>query len=141
MTPRLLKEGALAAAWLMALFASLAVLFVGEVMGQQPCVLCWFQRAFIFPLAIVLGLGLWTRDRTVGRYGVLLALMGGAIALWHVGLYFGFLPEKIQPCEATGPSCTDADQLVLGLPIPALSLLVFALIGALSAISLREASA
>ena len=58
-----------------------------------------------------------------------------------IGLYFGFLPEKIQPCEATGPSCTDADQLVLGLPIPALSLLAFALIGALSAISLREASA
>ena len=24
-------------------------------MGQAPCDLCWFQRAFMFPLAIILG--------------------------------------------------------------------------------------
>jgi len=43
----------------LALTASLAVRFVGEVLGQMPCLLCWYQRAFMFPLTIVLGLGLW----------------------------------------------------------------------------------
>ena len=50
------KETALAAAWIVALGSSLAVLYIGEVLGQAPCSLCWFQRAFMFPLAVVLGL-------------------------------------------------------------------------------------
>lgn len=44
------------AALIAALTASLAALFIGEIMGQSPCSLCWFQRAFMFPLAIVLGI-------------------------------------------------------------------------------------
>ena len=135
---RLSGETALGLAWTIALFSSLAVLFIGEVLGQTPCVLCWFQRAFMFPIAIVLGLGFWWQDRGVGRYGVALALAGGAVALWHLGLYAGVIPAGIQPCTATGPSCTDANQLVLGIPIPLMALLAFALIGLLSALSLKE---
>lgn len=131
---------ALAGAWLLALASSLAVLFIGEVLGQTPCVLCWFQRAFMFPLAVVLGIGLWVGDRRVGRYGVALSLGGGAIALWHLGLYVGLVPAQIQPCSATGPSCTDANQAFLGAPIPLLALLSFTAIAALSAASLKEAS-
>ena len=135
---RLSGETALAAAWIVALAASLSVLFIGEVLGQMPCLLCWYQRVFMFPLAIVLGLGLWWQDTRVGRYGVVLGLCGGAIALWHVGLYAGLIPEPIQPCTATGPSCTDDNQLILGIPIPLLSLMAFALIAGLSALSLKE---
>lgn len=138
MIPRLSSDGALAAGWVLALAASLAVLFIGEVLGQTPCVLCWFQRAFMFPLAVVLGLGLWWRDPRVGRYGVALSIGGGAVALWHLGLYTGLIPEPIQPCTASGPSCTDANQLVLGVPIPLLSLIAFALIAAFSLASLKD---
>ena len=56
-------------AWLLALAASLAVLFIGEVLGQSPCVLCWFQRAFMFPLAMVLGIAVWANDKGVWKYG------------------------------------------------------------------------
>ena len=84
----------------------------------------------MFPLAIVLGLGLWWQDRRAGRYG--------AVALWHLGLYVGVIPEPIQPCTATGPSCTDVNQLIFGVPIPLLSVIAFALVGALSAASLKE---
>ena len=130
--------GLLLLAWLLALFSTLAALFIGEVMGQAPCVLCWFQRAFMFPLAIVLGLGLWWQDPRVGRYGVALALGGAAVALYHLGLYVGLIPEAIQPCTATGPSCTDANQLILGVPIPLLSLVAFTLTASLSALSLKD---
>ncbi|MGB0913644.1 MAG: disulfide bond formation protein B, partial [Phaeobacter italicus] len=47
-------------------------------------------------------------------------------------------PERIQPCTATGPSCTDDNQLVFGIPIPLMALAAFALIGALSALSLKD---
>ena len=138
MIVRIKSDAALMVAWTVALIASGAVLFIGEVLGQMPCLLCWYQRAFMFPLTIVLGLGLWWQDRRVGRYGLVLALGGGAIAFWHMGLYAGFIPEPIQPCTATGPSCTDENQMVLGFPIPLLSLLAFALIAGLSALSLKE---
>ncbi len=128
----------LAGAWIIALAASLIVLFVGEVLGQTPCLLCWFQRAFMFPLAIVLGVGLWLGDRNVGRYGLALALGGTSIALWHLGLYVGLIPEPIQPCSETGPSCIDDNQLVLGVPLPLLSLLAFLAIATLSAASLKD---
>lgn len=138
MSPATRKDTALAAAWIVALTSSLSVLYIGEVLGQSPCNLCWFQRAFMFPLAVVLGLGLWWQDDRVGRYGVALAFGGAAIALWHLGLYVGILPEPIRPCTATGPSCTDDNQVFLGLPIPFLSLIAFLLIAALSILSLKE---
>lgn len=128
-------ETALWLAWLVALVASLSVLFLGEVLGQTPCSLCWFQRVFMFPLTVLLGLGLWWRDPSIGRYGVVLALAGSAVALWHLALYAGLIPERIQPCTAGGPSCTDANQLILGVPIPALALLAFLIIAALCALS------
>src|SRR3546814_9332048 len=97
MTPRLSPDAALVLAWTVALAASLAVLFIGEVLGQAPCELCWFQRAFMFPLAAILGLGVWWQDRTVGRYGIALALAGAAVALWHFVLYLGFIPDQLRP--------------------------------------------
>lgn len=132
------KDTALIGAWIVALTSSLSVLYIGEVLGQAPCNLCWFQRAFMFPLAVVLGLGLWWQDDRVGRYGIALALGGAAVALWHMGLYTGILPETIQPCTATGPSCTGDNQLFLGIPIPLMALVAFALIAFLSFLSLKE---
>lgn len=116
------------AAWAVALIASLAVLFIGEVLGQTPCHLCWFQRAFMFPLAVVLGVASWRSDPTVWRYGLPLAAAGGAVALYHSLLYAGVVPEPITPCTASGPSCTDDAMLILGIPIPVLSALTFAVI-------------
>ena len=42
-------------AWLVALAATLGALFIGEIMGQVPCQLCWYQRIAMFPLALILG--------------------------------------------------------------------------------------
>lgn len=113
------------AAWAVTLGSSLSVLFIGEVLGQAPCNLCWFQRAFMFPLAVILGVAVWRSDGEVWRYGVPLAAFGGVIALYHTLLYAGAISEPITPCAATGPSCTDNAMVILGLPIPALSLLAF----------------
>lgn len=119
----------LTAAFLIALFASLAALFIGEVLGQRPCILCWYQRIAMFPLVPILGLALWIGDPRGRLYALPLALAGLAIAGWHTGLYAGLIPEPVVPCSESGPSCTDrAGQSILGLPIPYLSLAAFAAI-------------
>jgi disulfide bond formation protein DsbB len=119
------------AAWLIALLASLAVLFVGEVMGQTPCNLCWFQRAFMFPLAIVLGVASLRADSAVWRYALPLAIGGMLVAGVHSLLYAGVIPERITPCSQ-GVSCTSADMTILGgLPLPLLALAAFGAIAVL----------
>ena len=118
-------ELALFVAWAVALIATLSALFIGEVLGQTPCVLCWYQRAFMFPLAVMLGIAAWRVDFGIRIYAVPLAAIGGGIALWHLGLYVGLIPEAVQPCSQSGPSCTDENQLFLGVPIPLLSLAAF----------------
>ena len=97
--------GLLLSAWLLALVSSLSAIYIGEVLGQAPCVLCWFQRAFMFPLAVILAVACYYSDFNVWRYAMPLAVIGSLFALAHSLLYVGIIPQPIQPCTATGPSC------------------------------------
>lgn len=119
---------ALTAAFLIALVATLGALFIGEVLGQMPCTLCWYQRIAMFPLVPILGLALWRGDNLGRAYALPLALVGFALSVWHSGLYAGLLPAPIVPCTENGPSCTGEAQMILGLPIPYLSAAAFAAI-------------
>lgn len=133
--------GLLLLAWLLAMFSTLAVLFIGEIMGQTPCVLCWFQRAFMFPLAVILAVACYRSDFTVWCYALPLAGIGALIALGHSLLYAGLIPQPIQPCSATGPSCSDANMTIFGgIPLPLLALIVFVLITILLLIIRRRSS-
>lgn len=116
----------LLAAWLIASLSSLSALFIGEVMGQMPCLLCWYQRIFMFPLAVILTIALYLSDGRVWRYGVPLSVGGLGFALYHSALYGGLLPKPIVPCSKSGPSCTSADMSIFSLPLPYLSVLAFA---------------
>ncbi|MDG9928025.1 MULTISPECIES: disulfide bond formation protein B [unclassified Pseudomonas] len=119
-------------AWLVALMSSLSALFIGEVMGQVPCVLCWFQRACMFPLAVILAIACYRSDFAIWRYALPLAIIGGALALAHTLLYAGLIPQPIQPCTATGPSCSGANMTIFGgVPLPVLALFAFTLISTL----------
>ena len=114
------------AAWLISLIATFGALFIGEVLGQTPCVLCWYQRIAMFPLVWILGLACLTNDTHVGRYALPLAGVGLIISLWHSLLYAGIVKEAIVPCAKNGPSCTDSAMLTIAnLPIPYLSLISF----------------
>ncbi len=120
------------AAWLVALGATLGALFIGEVLGQTPCTLCWYQRIAMFPLALVLGLACLRGDASVRRYALPLAVVGAAVAAWHTLVYYGVAPTAIVPCAADGPSCGGSAMTILGgVPLPLLSLASFALVIAL----------
>ena len=117
--------------WLIAGVSTLGALFFSEVMDLPPCVLCWYQRIFMFPLAILLPIGLFPFDRKIIRYGLPLALGGWLIALFHVLLAGGLIPESIRPCTQ-GVPCTEVQIEWLGfLTIPLLSFLAFSVISAL----------
>lgn len=112
-------------AWLLALLATAGALFLGEVMGKEPCLLCWYQRIAMFPLVLVLGVGLFTSDVHSVRYALPLAGVGWGISAYHLLVFFGVVSEGLVPC-GKGSSCVDADvQVAGGVPIPLLSLAAF----------------
>lgn len=125
-------------AWLVATTATLGALFLGEVMGMTPCVLCWYQRIFMFPIAIVLGIACFTDDRRGAVYGLALALGGLVIAGYHTLLVAGLIPKAWVPCSA-GVSCTDQKLEILNsVQIPWLSLAAFSALAFLLAVYLRK---
>ena len=122
---------ALFVAWLIATLATAGALFLGEVMGMTPCLLCWYQRIAMFPLVVVLGVGLLDSDARSLRYALPLAGVGVAMALYHCLVFWGVISEALAPC-GKGPSCADLDLQVAGVvPIPLLSLMAFTAITAL----------
>lgn len=118
----------LLSAWLIALTATAGALFIGEVMGMQPCVLCWYQRIFMFPLGIVLGVACFSDDRRGAIYALPLATGGAMLAAYHTLLVAGLIPKAWIPC-GVGASCADQKlEIFNGLQIPWLSLAAFLLI-------------
>ena len=113
------------AAWMVALVATAGSLFFSYVMEFAPCVLCWYQRIFLFPLVVVLARGLFPFDRGAVKFALPLAALGWVVAAFHNLVYQGIVPESLQPC-AKGVSCTEEYLSLFGLfSIPALSLLAF----------------
>ncbi len=115
----------LLAVWLLAVASTLAALFIGEVMGKTPCVLCWFQRIFMFPLAVLLTIACYRSDFAVWIYALPLAVIGWGVALYHCLLFVGVIPESLKPCSA-GASCSGADMMIFeNVPLPLISLIAF----------------
>jgi len=115
-------------AWLIAALSTLGSLFFSEVMELVPCILCWYQRIFLFPLAVILLVGLFPLDKNVVRYTLPIALIGLLFTVYHILLFYGLIPETMQPCTQ-GISCSDDSMVLFGfLPIPLLSLAAFSTI-------------
>lgn len=127
-------------AWFLAAAATATSLFFSEVLGLPPCVLCWYQRVFLFPLVLILARGLFPLDVGAAKFGLPLATAGWLTAAYHNLLFTGVIPAGLQPC-GKGVSCTDEAMRLFGfLSIPMLSLLGFtALVGLLVA-ALRRRS-
>lgn len=118
-------------AWLVAAVSTLGALFLGEVMGYVPCTLCWYQRIAMFPLVLVLAAGLFPFDPRVVRYALPLAVAGLLLALFHMALVAGWIPESIKPCQQ-GVPCSDVQVVWFGfVTIPLLSVIAFSIIAGL----------
>ncbi|MDO8775503.1 MAG: disulfide bond formation protein B [Burkholderiaceae bacterium] len=127
-------------AWLIAAAATASALFIGEVMEMAPCVLCWYQRIFMFPLAVVLGISCYSDDRRGAIYGLALALGGVMVAAYHTLLIAGFVSKAWIPC-GSGVSCTEQKLEILnGLQIPWLSLTAFLTITLLLFVYIKRTS-
>ena len=117
--------------WLVATASTLGALFFSEVMSLPPCVLCWYQRIFLFPLVLLLPVGLFPFDPKIARYALPLAVVGWLLAFFHVLLTYGLIPENIRPCTQGVPCALNQIEWFGFVSIPLLSLVAFSVINAL----------
>jgi disulfide bond formation protein DsbB len=130
-----IKQYALHIAWFQALVATLGSLFFSEVMGWTPCVLCWYQRIFMYPLVFILTVGILLKDKKLALYVLPLSITGWLIAAYHNLLYYGVIQEV---CKQ-GVSCTTRFFAWFGfITIPLLSLIAFTVITSCLLIYRRE---
>lgn len=112
-------------ALLQASIAILGSLYFSEVLKFPPCVLCWYQRIFMYPLVVILAVGIWKKDKNLPFFVLPLSIGGVIVAAYHNLLYYGIIPQSIAPCTL-GISCTTKQIEWFGfVTIPLLSLLAF----------------
>jgi disulfide bond formation protein DsbB len=114
--------------WIFSTVSTLGSLFFSNVMGLPPCILCWYQRIFMYPLVFIFLTALIFPDRSVLKFSTPLVVFGWVFAFYHNLLYYKILPESASPC-VQGISCTTVQLQWLGfITIPLLSLFGFSLI-------------
>jgi len=79
---------ALPLAFLVPACAMFGSLWFSEVANYNPCKLCWYQRACMYPLAVILLVALVRKNKVAARqevtvYAVPLAVIGSVISLYH----------------------------------------------------------
>jgi disulfide bond formation protein DsbB len=78
--------GARTALWLAALIAVTSMagsLYLSEEAGFIPCLLCWYQRIAMYPLAILLPIAAVRGDDAIRPYAATLAGIGAVISAYH----------------------------------------------------------
>jgi disulfide bond formation protein DsbB len=117
-------------AWMVALTAMAGSLFFSAGVGFVPCHLCWYQRIMMYPLVLVLGVGVVRSDPSVWKFAIPLPLVGVLISTYHVVVQLRPSVQLTQ-CEASAP-CSARYVAVFGfVSIPVMAGAAFLLIAAL----------
>lgn len=86
-------------AFVVALGSIGVTLLYSEVLGFAPCGLCWLQRVFLYPQAVMFAIAAWKKDSQIALYSIWLSTIGAVIALYNHYLQMG--GTDIIPCPAT----------------------------------------
>ncbi len=115
-------------AWIQSLIATLGSLYFSEVAHFTPCKLCWYQRILMYPLVLILAVGVSKKDKKIYNYVLPLSIVGWFIALYHNLLYYHVISETLAPCTNDVPCTTKFFAWFGFITIPLLSLIAFSVI-------------
>ncbi|OIO19659.1 MAG: hypothetical protein AUJ23_01630 [Candidatus Magasanikbacteria bacterium CG1_02_32_51] len=124
------QKNGLLFAWLVALFSTLFSLYYSEIVGFEPCSLCWWQRIFIYPQAIILGMAYFKKEfKNSISYSLVLSIIGTIISLYQNYLYYGGKGLFLCSSNPVAISCTKLYVFEFGyVTIPIMALTAFLLI-------------
>lgn len=115
-------------AWIVAIVATGGSLYMSEVLQYVPCELCWYQRIFMYPLVILLGIATFIDDRQVSKYAYPITVTGGLIAFYHILVQKVPYFSKASTCKMGIPCNQDYLNWFGFITIPVLAFVAFLLI-------------
>ncbi|MDN3019278.1 disulfide oxidoreductase [Neobacillus drentensis] len=115
----------LVVSWVAALIATLGSLYFSEVMHFVPCTLCWYQRIFMYPLAIILGIAVYRNDKGIYKYVLPLSIIGILISGYHTLLQKIPYLQQFEMCTSGVPCSKDYINWLGFITIPLLALIAF----------------
>lgn len=101
LTPFLQKYGA-PLALLVAVTATLGSLYYSEIRHFLPCTLCWYQRILMYPLVIIILVGIVERDRFLPAFVLPFSIIGMFVSGYHYLVEWG-VTESPAACSVTIP--------------------------------------
>lgn len=118
-------------AFLLFVFAVTVSLYYSEVLGFDPCGLCWLQRVFVYPQAFLFAVAIWKKDSRIADYSITLSIFGAVIGLYQHYLQMGG-PELV-PCPASPVAVDCAKRIIfefgyVTFPLVGFSMLAFAIV-------------
>jgi disulfide bond formation protein DsbB len=129
--------------WLILGASSMAIvgsLIYSDILKFEPCLLCWWQRIFIYPVFIIALVSIIKKDKNPFQYINPLMWLALVTSLYHNYLIVVAGKTDSFFCDpATAGACSDRYVEVLSvidIPFMALSIILFILI--LSLISLKD---
>lgn len=113
--------------WFIGVGAMFGSLILSDVMNLPPCLLCWWQRIFMYPIAFIMSVAILRKDRSGIYYALPLAVCGLITAFYHSLLQWHVIEETVVNCSANGNvSCAESDMTLLGfITIPFMSFVSF----------------
>ena len=116
----------LALGFFISLAATLFSLVYSDIIHFPPCLLCWWQRIFMYPQVVLFGVALWDKDRKIIKYSLPLLVAGFLVTTYQSFVYY-FGESGSVPCDASGVSCYKQYISEFGgyISIPMLSLTAF----------------
>jgi disulfide bond formation protein DsbB len=115
-------------AWVAALIATIGSLYFSEVRHFIPCTLCWYQRIFMYPLAVILGIAFYRNDKGIAIYALPLSIVGMIISGYHTALQKIPYLQQFEMCSSGVPCSEDYINLLGFITIPILALIAFTII-------------
>jgi disulfide bond formation protein DsbB len=127
---------ALLAAWL----ATGGSLFMSEALRWTPCVMCWYQRILMYPLALLLAIGILRRDESLHTYVLPFSIIGALMSLYHYLLIkTTIFPPP--PCTVGIPCTIDYIDWFGFINVPFMALIAFLIISVMMVVSMRYTAA
>lgn len=114
--------------WIAAIIATLGSLYFSEVMHFIPCTLCWYQRIFMYPLAIMLGIAVYRNDTAIYKYVLPLSIIGLLISGYHTLLQKVPALKQFEMCTTGVPCSKDYINWLGFITIPLLAFIAFVII-------------
>lgn len=99
MTKRKRNEDLLLLIWATSFIALAGSLFYSEVMGYEPCELCWIQRILMYPLVVIYGVVAIKKDLAIAIPGFILSGIGMFVSTYH------YLVQKLPTLQDAGGAC------------------------------------